>query len=294
VGILKSDWEEGWDIKMFRSSVAAAAAAAAGTSDTDTAATTATAAATADATTATAAATTATAAATTATATTAGGVRFVHPDGLSLCFEGATAAASTTTTSTTTTATAAGDSPATTVTYPTTIPTTIPTTPTTTPTTPPTPTSASVLRDAHGPIAQFAIECSQAELLAMDRDILTKIISYPHLNDIRTIFLAHDKRMLSVLTSPDIMSDYLAASDVRLLMDCIVPTYVCGVHADIVAAAKLHRSDWLIKPNGGGKGIGIVFGRDSVSDESWSEILDNPLNSQFVLQRVVLQQVVGE
>ena len=148
--------------------------------------------------------------------------------------------------------------------------------------------------DASGPIEQFAIECSQAELLSMDRDILRRIISCPHINDIRTIFLAHDKRMLSVLTTPDIMKDYLDPAEVNLLQSSIIDTYICGIHTEIVSIAKRERTNWILKPNGGGKGIGIVFGRDCSSDEQWVTLLDDPAHALFILQRIVAQQVVGK
>lgn len=148
--------------------------------------------------------------------------------------------------------------------------------------------------DSVGLVEQFAIECSQAELLAMDRDILAHIITCPHINDIRTIFLAHDKRMLSVLTTPDIMKNYLDPDEVNLLQSCVIDTYICGIHKEIVNIAKRERSNWIFKPNGGGKGIGIVFGRECSSDEQWAALLDDPAHSLFILQQVVTQQVVGK
>lgn len=148
--------------------------------------------------------------------------------------------------------------------------------------------------DLEGPIEQFAIECSQSELLAMDKDIISKILSCPHINDVRTVFLAHDKRMLSVLTTPSVMRDYLPPHDVEILMTAIIDTYICGVHHDIVQIAKKNRYEWMIKPNGGGKGIGIVFGKDCENDESWCDILDNPKHANYVIQKVVSQQKVGQ
>ena len=146
------------------------------------------------------------------------------------------------------------------------------------------------LRDSTGILKQFAIECSQSDILGMKREVLNKLIQNPHINDLRTIFLAHDKRLLSVLSNREIMSAYMRPEEVDILMDSIVPTYVVGVHSDVVSIAKKDRENWLMKPNGGGKGVGIVFGRDCSSDETWADLLDDSAHSKYVLQRVVAQQ----
>jgi hypothetical protein len=151
------------------------------------------------------------------------------------------------------------------------------------------------------PLHQFALEMSQAELFAMPSDVLHAIAtSCTYMNDLRTILLAHDKRMLAILTTPEIMSDYLSPEDVTILQRYVTTTFICGArdresdplhrkHAQAVEDARANRHEWMIKPNGGGKGIGIVFGRDCADAEEWEGILDDPSRSTHVLQRVVPQ-----
>jgi hypothetical protein len=129
------------------------------------------------------------------------------------------------------------------------------------------------------------------------------------LNDIRTVLIAHDKRLLAVLGDGEIMGEYLPKEAVQLLQRHIVPSFIVGfgLHAGTVAEARAHRSDWLLKPSDGGKGIGIVFGRDCPSDEEWHALLDDnsprsaspssassfssSVPHRFILQRVVEQRI---
>jgi hypothetical protein len=150
----------------------------------------------------------------------------------------------------------------------------------------------TVLSDNIGPLEQFVFECSANELLEMDQNLLARIVEFPHFNDLRTIFLAHDKRMLSVLSLPDILCDYASTEDANVLKDHIIPTFVVGVHSVVVKEAKEQQTNWILKPNAGGKGVGIVFGRDCVSATEWAALLDDPAHQTYVLQRVVEQQQV--
>lgn len=149
------------------------------------------------------------------------------------------------------------------------------------------------LCDSVGPLKQFVFECSTSEILNFDFTLLRHVVSCPHFNDLRTIFLAHDKRMLSVFSSPDIVRDYASPEDAAILRDHIIPTFICGIHTATVTQAKLERNKWLVKPNSGGKGVGIVFGRDCASDTEWVNFLDDPRHKQYILQEVVEQQHVN-
>jgi hypothetical protein len=108
------------------------------------------------------------------------------------------------------------------------------------------------LHDGIGPLEQFALECDQKELLALPAEVMARLVATKHINDLRTIFLAHDKRMLAVLSSP-ILDDYLSPADAALLRAHVVPTFVCGMDAAARAKALANRTQWLLKPNGGGK-----------------------------------------
>lgn len=128
-------------------------------------------------------------------------------------------------------------------------------------------------------VHQIGLELHQRELLTMSFEMLQQI-SLRCFNDLRTIFLVHDKRMLGL---------------VREELDSLVARKVLSVqqsdllgrglaHTIIPGSDSLHqlmlncnvkattRSNYLLKPVRGGKGSGILFG-DQVSQKKWLSLL---------------------
>src|SRR5205823_6187212 len=82
-----------------------------------------------------------------------------------------------------------------------------------------TPASLTLERDPH-----VVLELDRIELLDLAPDVLDRIIRNGSRNDVRTLILVHDKRLLSVLCDPAIMRDYVDAATARLLTHHIIPT----------------------------------------------------------------------
>jgi len=131
------------------------------------------------------------------------------------------------------------------------------------------------------------LELHQHELVRQMPRLPALITSGRYLNDVRTIFLGHDKRLLAIFTS-DLLDDYLPAEDIELLHRHVVPTYVIGLAGEPLRRARERREEWLLKPNLFGKGEGIVIGRN-VSADAWRAALDSAPR-QFVLQPFVEQR----
>ncbi|HEX3871818.1 MAG TPA: hypothetical protein VHV77_15345 [Pirellulales bacterium] len=108
-----------------------------------------------------------------------------------------------------------------------------------------------------------------------------------HLNDLRTIFLVHDKRLLAVMTG-DILRDYLDGDDVDLLHRHVAATYVVGLDETTRKEASEHPSDWVLKPHLLGKAEGIVLG-SQVPADAWRGAIDAS-DPRWVLQRFVSQR----
>lgn len=151
------------------------------------------------------------------------------------------------------------------------------------------------LCDGVGELSQFALECSQETLLALEPRVLELLLtSCVYINDIRTILIGHDKRMLAALSDAELMGSYLSPADVALLQKHVVKTYVLGsAPPEVLADARDNRANYLIKPNGEGKGVGIVFGNDeNETDESWGSHMSDPAKNSFVLQPLVAQREI--
>jgi hypothetical protein len=107
------------------------------------------------------------------------------------------------------------------------------------------------------------------------------------LNDLRTIFLVHDKRLLAAIAAGT-LDGYLSHADAETLRRHVIPTFVVGLNPEIVDAARQQRGDWVLKPNLLGKAEGVVIGHD-VSPEAWHAALAKA-GPTWVLQRYIQQR----
>lgn len=112
------------------------------------------------------------------------------------------------------------------------------------------------------------LELHQKELIELPEDIINKIINCRFCyNDLRTIFIGHDKRLLSLLSDRDFTKKYISAEECEILTNFIIPTFTSNqlplIKDEIFSAPK----KWVFKPFGAGKGEGIIFGKDLNKDD---------------------------
>ena len=143
-------------------------------------------------------------------------------------------------------------------------------------------------------IDYLVLELHQDELLhSVSPTMLAAIAdNIECLNDLRTIFLVHDKRFLAVLGSQEIVSDYLSPEDSLFLSEHVVPTYSISVavatNSDVVEESLANQQDWVLKPNLLGKGEGVVFGKN-LDFNTWRRTIEEYRESDYVLQRYIPQ-----
>jgi hypothetical protein len=137
-------------------------------------------------------------------------------------------------------------------------------------------------------VSQFILEMDREELRKFSPDVLHHIIrSGNYLNDVRTLILVHDKRVLAVLYDEFIMADYLSADDNQFLRPFLIPTFTLNQPArrqEIIHS----KHNWLLKQNSGGRGIDIYV-KDECEPEVWASIV-NERWTEYMLQRYVPQQ----
>jgi len=136
------------------------------------------------------------------------------------------------------------------------------------------------------PCRQFILELHQEELLCLPEAVLHHLISQTHyLNDIRTLLIVHDKRLLSILCDQHIMQRYLSNSEVRLLQQHIIETHV--IHTVNKHAILSYPECWVFKKTLSGKGEGMYLGCDTPLP-ILSRLLDTQSN-HYVIQRYIKQ-----
>jgi len=145
------------------------------------------------------------------------------------------------------------------------------------------------LRDEQGHLDQFLVELHQSEILALPAEI-ARVLFDPEkvktLNDVRTIFLVHNKQALAVLGNNEAMAPYLSPSDLLVLRSHLLPTHVVR---DLPPEISLDKDEWLLKPSLLGKGEGIIFGKN-VDVPTWEAALKAKENQDHILQRYIHQK----
>lgn len=134
------------------------------------------------------------------------------------------------------------------------------------------------------------LELHQQELFTcISSSLRQQLTQHPGLlNDLRTILIAHDKRLLCVLSTTDILHDYLAHEDVVCLRRHLIPSWTKVSAPEKFVEAAEHPHGWLAKPPRSGKGDGI-FISDTMTPSEWRLCLQN-MDDDCLLQPYVVQK----
>lgn len=151
-------------------------------------------------------------------------------------------------------------------------------------------------------VHQLCLELHQWELNRLDLE-MRRQISIRCFNDMRSILLAHDKRMLGIVheeLGSLVSRNVISSEQAEWLNRGIAPTILPGCAAldkflrDCKESVFL-QTEYLLKPIRGGKGAGILFG-DEVSHSDWIAILESlrcpnlsPGKRLYVVQRKINQ-----
>nr|WP_315223625.1 hypothetical protein [uncultured Flavobacterium sp.] len=138
------------------------------------------------------------------------------------------------------------------------------------------------------PVSQFILEMDREELKKINPDVLDKLIEgNSYFNDIRTLILIHDKRVLAVMYDAQIMTDYLSEEEYGFLQNYLIPTFVIQDTAGCDAFIK-SKENFILKLNSGGRGIGAYVKKDCTAEE-W-EVIIRENWSKYVIQHFVDQK----
>jgi len=138
----------------------------------------------------------------------------------------------------------------------------------------------------HGePVSQFILEMDREELRKFNPRVLRKLIeTATYFNDVRTLILVHDKRVLSVLYDENIMLDYLSAEDYDFLRPFLIPSF--SLHDAAIRKKITEGNDnWVLKQSSGGRGVGMYI-RNECDDAFWQQIVDKEWQTYMVQQYI--------
>ena len=135
---------------------------------------------------------------------------------------------------------------------------------------------------------QIIMELHQSELEEIEQDIIEHILlKVNYVNDIRTIMIAHDKRLLVCLLNKRIMSRYLSDRELLYLHQHIIPTYLID---DVKNEIIENKNQWVLKKCLSGKGEGMFIGLESeISD---MEYVTSKMSDLYIAQPYLKQKKI--
>lgn len=138
------------------------------------------------------------------------------------------------------------------------------------------------------PVSQFILEMDREELKKINPEVLDKLIEEnTYFNDIRTLILIHDKRVLAVMYDAQIMTDYLSEEEYFLLKKYLIPTFVIQ-DPDGCDRFIYGKENLILKLNSGGRGIG-AYVKKECTEKEWELIIRKNWN-KYVVQHFVEQK----
>ena len=141
---------------------------------------------------------------------------------------------------------------------------------------------------------------NQHDLLSFKMETLQAMIDARMLNDFRTIFLAHDKRFLSLIFVDEFTRQCLTQEETDFLRQHTIPTYLrphpltpspkgegeAFGSAEIWEDALAHKDKYILKPYDLGKSVGLYAG--VMTDvQTWRNTMGNP---DYILQPFIHQR----
>lgn len=138
------------------------------------------------------------------------------------------------------------------------------------------------------PAQQFILEMDREELKRIDVSVLKALIaSGKCTNDVRSLILIHDKRVLAVLCNEEIMRDYLSESDYTFLKPFLIRSFI--VDTEEKREEIMHSTEnWVLKNNSGGRGIGMYVKNDC-DPEEWRRVITRKWKN-YMVQEYIDQQ----
>lgn len=135
------------------------------------------------------------------------------------------------------------------------------------------------------PVRQFILEMDRTELKNFTPNVLQYIVRHStYINDIRTLILVHDKRILAVLYDEAIMRDYLSAEEYAIIRPYLIPSF--SLHtAQIRKKYREAKNGWVLKQSSGGRGEGMYMGHEC-TPVLWQDVITNYWKSYMVQEYV--------
>ncbi len=132
-------------------------------------------------------------------------------------------------------------------------------------------------------------ELSHEELCDLPTETIDAIVASNLLNDLRTVFLIHDKRFFALLHRDEFIRNILTPEERDELQPYVAPTYTRHLSPEIWPEARNAKDRWILKPFNNGMSIDVFAGPLTGAAE-WEALFDSGRADDMVLQEYVSQR----
>ena len=132
-------------------------------------------------------------------------------------------------------------------------------------------------------------ELALDEIETIDASILEKLIALNIINDVRAVFISHDKRFFAVMGDSEFQKNALEPDEIEDFNEFYIPTYIYSEkNQELWEDAKLNKDEWIIKHRALGKSKKIFAG-SVTPEEEWKDLWKDDDMENMVLQKWVSQ-----
>ena len=132
---------------------------------------------------------------------------------------------------------------------------------------------------------------NQNDILSYSMDTVKAMVDSGMYNDFRTIFLAHDKRVMRMWFEDDFTNRFLTKEEAAFIRDHAIETFVCAESsaASALADAYAHKDGYILKHYCLGKSE-KVFAGPLTSEEEWKNLFDSGAVKDMIMQPFLQQR----
>ena len=135
-------------------------------------------------------------------------------------------------------------------------------------------------------------ELNQMEIEGLPVDIIEAIAASNSLNDLRSIFLIHDKRFMALMSNTEFLSAFLTQDQIKILNRTMIPTFTYFQDSDTWAQARTNKDEWILKHRLLGKSEKVYAGC-YCSAREWADIFNSSEIADMVLQPFIKQRRIS-
>ena len=130
---------------------------------------------------------------------------------------------------------------------------------------------------------------NQQDLLGCSEDTIKRFLDNNYHNDLRSVFLTHDKRIISLLFDDSVTSRFMTEEETAFLRDHYIVSWLYRGNEDIWEDARRNREKYILKHPCLGSSQ-MVYAGCMTSDEEWEKLFAEGTAKDMVLQPFIKQR----